>query len=86
MPWRQKMILLSLLTPLKIASSTSIKMFLKRPEGILLVLRAIRQHKMSVERLRPCRFFDAQDAENIFTWPFNSMNHGFIVLNKFVFY
>jgi hypothetical protein len=48
--------------------------FLIRPEGKLWILRLNRLLK----RLRPRRFFDAQDAENELAWPFESWEHRII--------
>jgi hypothetical protein len=86
-------------TPWNIISSTSPKSFLRRTEGTLWVVRAIRLLKKSLKQLHQSRFFgshhlsyfvqvglsDAEDAENKFVWPFDTLKHRFI-FKKFVFY
>jgi hypothetical protein len=58
---------------------------LRNPDGRLWVLTPIRPPKTSHKRLRKNRFFDAQDSEYDFAWPFDTLKHRFIDFNKVVF-
>jgi hypothetical protein len=58
--------------------------FLRRPEGRLWDLRAIRLLKTSLPRLRPSRLLDAQEAQNEFPWPFDTLKYRFIGFIKVV--
>jgi hypothetical protein len=59
--------------------------FLRLKDGRLGVLRPIRLLESSLPLLRSSSFINSQDAENEFTWPFDTMKHCFIDLTKVVF-
>jgi hypothetical protein len=59
--------------------------FLRRPEGRLWLLRAIRLLKTSLKRHRKNSFFRCPGCRNDFAWPFYTFKHRFIDITKFVF-
>jgi exopolyphosphatase/pppGpp-phosphohydrolase len=81
----QKMSSYGLSTPWNIDSSNSQIRFLRRQEGRLCVLRAIRLLKTSLLRLSPNRFFFAQNVENAIEWPFEIMKLRIIDITKVEF-
>jgi hypothetical protein len=51
---------------------------LRLPEGRLWILRAICLIEISIRDFEQIAFLDAQDAENEFVWPFDTLEHRFI--------
>jgi hypothetical protein len=62
------------------------KVFFRRTEGRLRVLRAIRLLKIHLNNYVKMAFSDARDAENEFAWPITTWKHRFIDLNKAFLY
>jgi hypothetical protein len=71
----QKISSYDLKTPWNIAYRFHQSRFLRRKEGRLWVLRAIRLLKTSFPRLRQYAPLNAQNVENGFEWPFDIFKH-----------
>jgi hypothetical protein len=66
-------------------SLNGLKDFFGRPVRRLWDIMVFRLLKTSLKRLNPSRFFEAQDGEIEFQWPFDTLKHRIIDFTKVVF-
>jgi hypothetical protein len=52
--------------------------FLRRPEGRLGILSSIRLHIHHLSDFVQVVFFNVQEAQNEYAWPFDTMQHRFV--------